>query len=83
MASLREIQAPFGFVSEMQNRVSTKLLDKVAGLVYVLGSVSTPIYNAGQSAEDTREVLIDVMQPDFQVEFFFFYPEPWNGSKHW
>ncbi|KAK0447574.1 hypothetical protein EV421DRAFT_2017216 [Armillaria borealis] len=55
--------------------VSTKPLDKVAGLVYLLRTDSIPIYDAEQSQADAWEVLMDVMAPGFRAEFFFFYPQ--------
>ncbi|KAK0230036.1 hypothetical protein IW262DRAFT_1425110 [Armillaria fumosa] len=86
LALLREIRVsgmPFRFVSEMQNRVSTKPLDKVAGLVYLLKPEAIPIYDAEQSVEDAWEILMDVMRPDFRAQFLFYYPEPGNGRKRW
>ncbi|KAK0467626.1 hypothetical protein IW261DRAFT_1573800 [Armillaria novae-zelandiae] len=70
-------------VSEMQNRVSTKSLDKVAGLVYLLRPDSIPIYDAKQSAADAWEVLIDHIRPRFRVQLLFLYPEPGDGRKLW
>ncbi|KAK0447551.1 hypothetical protein EV421DRAFT_147790 [Armillaria borealis] len=67
----------------MQNRVSTKPVDKVAGLVYLLQTDSIPIYDAEQSEADAWEVLMDVMEPWFRAELLFFFPEPGNGSKYW
>ncbi len=55
LTSLRKIIASgriLHIVSEMQTRVSTKPLDKAAGLVYLLQTYSIPIYNAEQSAAD-------------------------------
>ncbi len=55
LAYLREIRE-WGMIheilSEMRNRVSTKPLDKVAGLVYLLQTKPLPIYNPGQSEEE-------------------------------
>ncbi|KAK0465756.1 hypothetical protein IW261DRAFT_1373567 [Armillaria novae-zelandiae] len=71
------------FLSEMRNRVSTKPLDIVAGLVYLLRTNTIPIYDPMQSAEDAWEVLTDVMRPTYRAQLLFFYPEPGNGSKNW
>ncbi|KAK0499357.1 hypothetical protein EDD18DRAFT_1441000 [Armillaria luteobubalina] len=86
LASLQEIQrcgTTLDFASEMQHRVSTKPVDKVAGLVYLLQTDTIPIYDAEQSETDAWEVLMDVMEPWFRAELLFFFPEPGNGRKFW
>ncbi|PBK58791.1 hypothetical protein ARMSODRAFT_1027958 [Armillaria solidipes] len=83
LRDIREWDMTLDILSEMRNRVSTKPLDKVAGLVYLLRTDSIPIYNAGQSQADAWEVLMDVMAPGFRAEFFFFYPQRGNGNKCW
>ncbi|PBK59036.1 hypothetical protein ARMSODRAFT_1090999 [Armillaria solidipes] len=86
LTSLQEIQrcgTTLDLASEMQHRVSTKPVDKVAGLVYLLQTDSIPIYDAEQSEADAWEVLMDVMEPWFRAELLFFFPEPGNGSKYW
>ncbi|KAK0467640.1 hypothetical protein IW261DRAFT_1518678 [Armillaria novae-zelandiae] len=70
-------------VSEMQHRESTKPLDKVAGLVYLLETKSIPIYDTQLSAAEAWEVLVDVMDTWFRGQLFLFYPEPGDGSKYW
>ncbi|PBK94126.1 hypothetical protein ARMGADRAFT_1029946 [Armillaria gallica] len=67
----------------MQTQVSTKPLDKVAGLVYLLQTYSILIYDTKQSAADAWEVLMDVMQPEFRAQLLFFYPVPGDGRKCW
>ncbi|SJL13336.1 uncharacterized protein ARMOST_16776 [Armillaria ostoyae] len=71
------------FASEMQNRMSTKPLDKVAGLVHLLRAEPIPIYDAEQSEANAWDVLTHVMYDDFQAELFFFYPQPGDGRKCW
>ncbi|KAK0439958.1 uncharacterized protein EV420DRAFT_1769361 [Desarmillaria tabescens] len=68
---------------EMQNRVSTKPLDKVAGLVYLLFQKSIPIYDETQSEEEAWDLLVDVMAMRHHRDLLFFYPEPGNGHRHW
>ncbi|KAK0230037.1 hypothetical protein IW262DRAFT_1425113 [Armillaria fumosa] len=65
--------------NEMQHRVSTKPLDKVAGLVYILEMRSIPVYDTKQSPADAWDILVDVMQSRFRAQLFFFYPAP--GAK--
>ncbi len=86
LTSLREIRKldmALEILSEMQNRVSTKPLDRVAGLVYLVMTDSIPIYDAEQSESDAWEVLVDVMNPRTRAELLFYYPEPGNGKKSW
>ncbi len=86
LARLREIRKrglALEFVSEMQNRVSTKFLDKVAGLVYPLVPESIPIYDAEKSDADAWEVLMDAMWSLSRAELFFYFPEPGKGRKCW
>ncbi|KAK0485561.1 hypothetical protein EDD18DRAFT_1426262 [Armillaria luteobubalina] len=70
-------------VSDMQDRVSTKPLDKVAGLVYPLYPDVIPIYDANQSPAEAWEVLMDVMGSKYQAQLLFLYPEPGDGKKRW
>ncbi|PBK62317.1 hypothetical protein ARMSODRAFT_1024926 [Armillaria solidipes] len=71
------------FASEMQNRISTKPLDKVAGLVHLLWTEPIPIYDAEQSEADAWDVLTHAMCDQFRAELFFFYPQPGDGRKCW
>ncbi len=89
LTSLRKIRNTFASIntidilSEMRNRVSTKPLDRVAGLVYLLKLDFIPIYEAEQSPADAWEILMDAMKPETQSELLFYYPEPGNGKKRW
>ncbi|PBK62312.1 hypothetical protein ARMSODRAFT_1089200 [Armillaria solidipes] len=71
------------YALEMQNRMSTKPLDKVAGLAYLLWPQSIPIYDAEQSEADAWDILTHVMGRQFREELFFFYPQPGDGRKCW
>ncbi len=74
----------FDILSEMRNRVSTKPLDRVAGLVYLLQLDFIPIYDAAeQSPVDAWEILVDVMKPEYRAQLLHYYPEPGNGKKCW
>ncbi|KAK0224358.1 hypothetical protein IW262DRAFT_1372503 [Armillaria fumosa] len=86
LLSLREIRRrdmTLEIVAQMQHRVSTKALDKVAGLVYLLRTHSIPVYKPEQSEVDAWEVLMDCMAPWNRAELFFYFPEPGNGKKRW
>ncbi|KAK0429937.1 hypothetical protein EV421DRAFT_382379 [Armillaria borealis] len=73
----------FDFLSQMQKRVSTKPLDKVAGLGYLLDLEYTPIYNSAHSEEDAWAVLVDAMESTSRAQLLFFYPEPGNRTQCW
>ncbi|KAK0479131.1 hypothetical protein IW261DRAFT_1336747 [Armillaria novae-zelandiae] len=86
LARLREIRtlgSVLELASEMRNRVSSKPLDKVAGLAYLLYSDCIPIYDAEMSDVDAWEVLVDVMSSESRAELFVPFPEPGNGRKYW
>ncbi|KAK0230046.1 hypothetical protein IW262DRAFT_1488509 [Armillaria fumosa] len=72
-----------GLVSKMKHRVSTKPLDKVAGLVYPLRTDFIPIYDTKQSPARAWEALVEAMDPCLRAELLFIYPEPGDGRKHW
>ncbi len=86
LTRLREIRKRdlvIELVLEMQNRVSTKPLDNVAGLAYLLNSHSIPIYDAEMSDEDAWEVLMDAMYSMCRAQLLFYFPEPGMGRKCW
>ncbi len=89
LTSLQKIRHIYAFItifdilSEMRNRVSTKPLDRVAGLVYLLKLDFIPIYDAEKSEEDAWGILVDAMKPEDLRELLFYYPEPGNGKKCW
>ncbi|KAK0429886.1 hypothetical protein EV421DRAFT_1940574 [Armillaria borealis] len=82
LRKIREWSFALELVSEMWNWVSTKSLDKVAGLAYLLYPEFIPIYDAEKSDANAWEVLIDAMSPVCRAEFFYF-PEPGMGRKCW
>ncbi len=61
LQQIREWTRVLEYALEMQNRTSTKPLDKVAGLVHPLWTEPIPIYDAQQSEVDAWDVLMDVM----------------------
>ncbi|KAK0226542.1 hypothetical protein IW262DRAFT_1294719 [Armillaria fumosa] len=70
-------------LSEMQKRVSTNPVDKVAGLAYLLRSDRIPAYYEARSEEDAWTALVDVIHEEFRAELFFRYPTPGDGNKRW
>ncbi|PBK59650.1 hypothetical protein ARMSODRAFT_1027200 [Armillaria solidipes] len=67
----------------MKKRVSTKPLDKVAGLGYILDLRYLPLYDEAQSKEDAWTALVNAMVRYSRENLLFFYPEPGNGSRCW
>ncbi|KAK0184435.1 hypothetical protein F5146DRAFT_1074633 [Armillaria mellea] len=80
---LRNDRSLFAILSEMQKRVSAKLLDKIAGLAYVIGVQWLPVYDLQFSAEYAWTRLVWVMHPCARGDLFFYYPEPGNGVYRW
>ncbi len=86
LTSLRKIRQDHCIIyilSEMQNRVSAKPLDRVAGLVYLLKLDFIPAYKAEQSPADAWEILVDAMEPQNRTGLLFYYPKPGNGNRCW
>ncbi|KAK0488229.1 hypothetical protein EDD18DRAFT_1359658 [Armillaria luteobubalina] len=73
----------FGVLSEMQNRVSTNPVDKVAGLAIPLLATTLPAYYESQRLEDAWTTLLNVMHRGNRGELFFWYPEPGDAGKKW
>ncbi len=72
----------FHFLEEMKKRKSSKPVDKVTGLVYLLQLKHIPIYNADQCEEGAWTELLNVSDGQLRATFFFLYPKP-NGMKSW
>ncbi|KAK0440033.1 uncharacterized protein EV420DRAFT_1279300 [Desarmillaria tabescens] len=70
-------------LAEMQRRLSTNSMDKVAGLVYRLNTRYIPIYDSGQSEESAWEDLVQAMEYSTRIRLFYCYPEPGDGNAYW
>ncbi|KAK0184113.1 hypothetical protein F5146DRAFT_1076046 [Armillaria mellea] len=73
----------FAILSHMRDRVSTKPIDKIAGLAYLLHPVIIPAYYEAQSEEDAWTALVNVITHDYKAPMLFLYPEPGNGNEMW
>ncbi|KAK0458757.1 uncharacterized protein EV420DRAFT_1333904 [Desarmillaria tabescens] len=73
----------FPALKEMQTRVSTNPVDKVAGLAFVLFSSSIPAYYANESVEDAWTALVNSMRAWVRGRLFFSYPERGNAGRKW
>ncbi|KAK0453896.1 hypothetical protein EV421DRAFT_1687691, partial [Armillaria borealis] len=70
-------------LEEMQKRVSTNPVDRVAGLAFCLQSSSIPAYYESESLEDAWAALVNSMSSSHRGELFFRYPEVGNGGRKW
>ncbi|PBK69878.1 hypothetical protein ARMSODRAFT_1018618 [Armillaria solidipes] len=70
-------------LEEMQKRVSTNPVDKVAGLAFCLQSSSIPAYYESESLEDAWAALVNSMSSSHRGELFSRYPEVGNGGRKW
>ncbi|KAK0491895.1 hypothetical protein EDD18DRAFT_1080264 [Armillaria luteobubalina] len=73
----------FIILSEMQMRVLTNPVDKVAGLSYLLRTYEIPPYYASQSQEEAWTALVDEMRAGLRGHLFFLYPKAGDGKKSW
>ncbi|PBL04476.1 hypothetical protein ARMGADRAFT_979875 [Armillaria gallica] len=73
----------FGALVEMQTRVSTKPMDQVAGLAFILGAERIPVYYESKSLEDAWTALVNSMMSWMRSYFLLQYPEVGQGCKKW
>ncbi|KAK0478866.1 hypothetical protein IW261DRAFT_1481316 [Armillaria novae-zelandiae] len=83
LSEMRLNRVTFNMLLQMQSRVSTKPLDKVAALVYPFDTEAIPIYDAAQSEEDAWTGLVDAMPFPNRADLFFYYPGPGDRNKSW
>ncbi len=80
--SLKHTGRTYAVLSQMQKRVSTKSVDKVVGLAYLLRLDFMPAYEK-QSEENAWTVLVAAAGGWSQAELLFLYPKPGDGNKFW
>ncbi|PBK68800.1 hypothetical protein ARMSODRAFT_1039539 [Armillaria solidipes] len=73
----------FSVLKDMQNRVSTNPVDKVAGLTFSLRSKRISAYDETQSLEEAWTELVNTMDADSRGKLFYQYPEPGNAGAKW
>ncbi len=83
LKSVQESRSLFGRLAEMQKRVSTNPVDRVAGLAFPLVPKTIPAYHESESLEDAWTALVDAIDPVMRVDFLFGYPEAGLGCKKW
>ncbi|KAK0187516.1 hypothetical protein F5146DRAFT_1059089 [Armillaria mellea] len=89
LTSLRSVQGQqertsiFDVLFQMRKRKSTKAVDKIAGLVYLLEASYIPTYHPDLCEEDAWATLVSVVHERFRATLFFLYRTPGNGSQVW
>ncbi|KAK0449051.1 uncharacterized protein EV420DRAFT_1237305, partial [Desarmillaria tabescens] len=73
----------FDILADMQSRVSSNPVDKIAGLVYPLQSTRIPAYYELGSLEDAWAALVDTMNAKYRAQLFLLYPESGDAGKKW
>ncbi|SJL01412.1 uncharacterized protein ARMOST_04734 [Armillaria ostoyae] len=71
----------FGILADMQNRVSTNPVDRVAGLAFCLGAQRA--YHESETPEDAWTALVNAMEEDMWLSILFLYPGVGLGCKKW
>ncbi|KAK0476776.1 hypothetical protein IW261DRAFT_1490041 [Armillaria novae-zelandiae] len=70
-------------LEEMQNRVSTNPVDKIAGLALLMQTRWIPAYYESASLEEAWTALVDSMKEYRRAELFVLCPEPGNRGPKW
>ncbi len=73
----------FAQLADMQKRVSTNPVDRVAGLAFPLQSHVIPAYHESETLEDAWTALVNAMAPQVRAHFLFVYPGVGLGCKKW
>ncbi len=73
----------FAVLADMQKRVSTYPVDRVAGLTFLLRSSMIPAYHESETLEDAWTALVNAMDPRMRAGFLFVYPGVGLGCKKW
>ncbi|KAK0217536.1 hypothetical protein EDD85DRAFT_369250 [Armillaria nabsnona] len=79
----RSTDCIFSVLVNMQKRVSTNPVDRVAGLAFLLQSHVIPAYHESESLEDAWMALVNTMAPRMRAAFLFVYPGVGLGCKKW
>ncbi|KAK0434070.1 hypothetical protein EV421DRAFT_1354855 [Armillaria borealis] len=77
------LQHVFRMLSQMQMRVSTNPVDRVAALGYLLLSREIPAYHEVQCVEGAWTAVVNVISERCRGQLLFLYPEPGNGNRLW
>ncbi|KAK0217529.1 hypothetical protein EDD85DRAFT_368819 [Armillaria nabsnona] len=73
----------FATLADMQKRVSTNPVDRVAGLAFPLRPSMIPAYHESETLEDAWTALVNTMAPRMRAAFLLVYPGVGLGCKKW
>ncbi|KAK0438762.1 hypothetical protein EV421DRAFT_938706 [Armillaria borealis] len=73
----------FAALADMQKRVSTNPVDRVAGLAFPLRVSMIPAYYESETLEDAWTALVNAMDHWMRAGFLFVYPGVGLGCKKW
>ncbi len=73
----------FAILVDMQKRVLTNPVDKVAGLAFPLQPCTIPAYHESETLEDAWTALVNAMDPYMRNLFLLVYPGVGLGRKKW
>ncbi|KAK0470904.1 hypothetical protein IW261DRAFT_1345045 [Armillaria novae-zelandiae] len=73
----------FTVLADMQKRVSTNPVDRVAGLAFPLWPHTIPAYNERGTLEDAWTALVNAMNTTIRTGFLLVYPGVGLGCKKW
>ncbi|PBK80135.1 hypothetical protein ARMGADRAFT_1040315 [Armillaria gallica] len=73
----------FAVLADMQKRVSTNPVDRVAGLAFPLGPYAIPAYHESETLEDAWTALVNTMYAHMRALFLLLYPGVGLGCKKW
>ncbi|PBK64872.1 hypothetical protein ARMSODRAFT_454351 [Armillaria solidipes] len=73
----------FAVLADMQKRVSTNPVDRVAGLAFPLLPRAIPAYHESESLEDAWTALVNAMSAHKRANFLLVYPGVGLGCKKW
>ncbi len=71
----------FGTLADMQSRVSTNPVDRVAGLAFCLHAQC--VYHESETLEDAWTALVNAMSDRMRARILFLYPGVGLGGKKW
>ncbi|KAK0217519.1 hypothetical protein EDD85DRAFT_368598 [Armillaria nabsnona] len=73
----------FAILADMQKRVSTNPVDRVAGLAFPLQPDTIPAYHESETLEDAWTALVNSMARRTRTAFLLVYPGVGLGCKKW
>ncbi|KAK0217532.1 hypothetical protein EDD85DRAFT_369234 [Armillaria nabsnona] len=73
----------FATLADMQKRMSTNPVDRVAGLAFPLRPYTIPAYHESETLEDAWMALVNTMDPRMRAAFLLVYPGVGLGCKKW